>query len=301
MRYRGRFAPTPSGPLHAGSLLTALAGFLQARASGGDWLLRIDDLDMARCRVEHRDTILRQLEAHALHWDESPRLQSEHQAAYSEAFTILQHRAQLYACACTRAELAVSSQSGPDGPLYAGTCRERALNQQNRAIRLRLEPKTLAIDDRCQGRLERRLAEDVGDFVVRRADGQIAYQLACVVDEQAQRITEVVRGSDLIGSSLKQRYLQQVLDVVQPDYLHIPILLDAQGRKLSKQNHARALDSAGASDNLRQALVALGQSPPPTLADASPGEILQWAIPAWRVDRIPRVDRLNSSGLSEAW
>jgi glutamyl-Q tRNA(Asp) synthetase len=199
--YRGRFAPTPSGPLHLGSLLTALASYLRARSAGGLWLLRIDDLDAERSRPEWIDTILRQLQAHRLHWDEPPRLQSRHAAEYLPALQQLQQAGLLYACACTRAQLARDSLPGPDGAVYAGRCRDQAVLSPRPAWRLRAGGCELRMDDIWQGELRRELAKDIGDFVVRRADGQTGYQLACVVDEAAQGITEVVRGADRLQLS----------------------------------------------------------------------------------------------------
>jgi len=286
MSYRGRFAPTPSGPLHAGSLLTALASFLQARVAGGAWLLRIDDLDQPRCRPEHGDKILRQLEAHGLLWDETPRRQSAHVEAYQAAYDQLLARESLYGCGCTRAQLAQTSIAAIDGAIYAGTCRDQSKNLHGNAVRLKVADLSLTLDDVCHGPLLRALAREVGDFVVRRADGQISYQLACVVDEQAQGITEVVRGADLIGSSFRQRYLQQRLDLRQPAYIHVPVLLDEHGRKLSKQNHAESIDRHSVSENLLACLTTLGQQPPASLQGAPAAEILQWACAAWDIHRL---------------
>lgn len=301
MAYCGRFAPTPSGPLHAGSLLTALASYLQARAAGGAWLLRIDDLDRARCRTEHADTILRQLEAHGLYWDAAPRLQSRHIDEYEAAYEQLIARGLLYGCSCTRAQLAQTSRNSIDGPVYAGTCRDRRIDLPGLARRLRVESIELEIDAPCQGRMRRQLDIDIGDFIVRRADGQIAYQLACAADEQAQGITEVVRGADLIGSSFKQRHLQQLLDLPQPAYVHIPVLLDRQGHKLSKQNHAESIDARSAADNLFDGLHHLGQHPPAWLRQARAAEILQWAIAAWNLRRLPRQTSLSTAADIGAW
>ena len=294
--YRGRFAPTPSGPLHLGSLLTALAGWLQARQAGGQWLLRIDDLDTERSSAEHADTILRQLEAHGLHWDDTPRRQSEHADEYRPILRRLRALDLLYACTCTRARLAQDSLPGVDGPVYAGTCRGRAIDEGVRAAwRLRVGSGVVALDDPWQGGLRRDLARDVGDFVVRRADGAIGYQLACVVDEAAQGITEVVRGADLIGSSLRQKHLQALLDLRTPAYRHLPVLVGADGRKLSKQNHARPIDAAHAGANLHDCLALLGQRPPAPLRQAAAGEVLQWALLHWSPACIPQQTQLPSA------
>ena len=301
MIYRGRFAPTPSGPLHAGSLLTALASYLQARAAGGEWLLRIDDLDRTRCRPEYTETILRQLEAHGLHWDAAPRLQNRHVDDYEAAYAKLFAQGLVYGCSCTRAQLALTSLGGIDGTVYAGTCRGRSQAVHGMAARLCVAEIELEIDDVCQGHMRRRLDREVGDFVLRRADGQIAYQLACAIDEQAQGITEVVRGADLIGSSFKQSYLQRLLDLPRPGYLHIPILLGAQGHKLSKQNHAPSIDSHSVADNLLGSLSRLGQHPPAQLRRAAPAEILRWAVAAWDIQQVPRQADLPIGTDPGAW
>lgn len=278
--YRGRFAPTSSGPLHLGSLLTALASWLQARAAAGAWLLRIDDLDRERCRPEHADTILRQLEAHGLLWDEAPRVQSRHAAEYEAAFERLHDLGLLYPCACTRAQLAQDSLPGVDGPVYAGTCRDRAVVSERPSWRLRVGGGGLRLRDPWQGELRRELAVDIGDFVVKRADGRVGYQLACVVDEAAQGISEVVRGADLIGSSFRQIHLQQVLQMASPAYRHLPVLAGADGRKLSKQNHARPVEAAAAAANLQRCLELLNQAPP-ALQGATVEEVLRWGLAHW--------------------
>lgn len=285
--YRGRFAPTPSGPLHLGSLLTALASYLQARRAAGQWLLRIDDLDSERCRAEHSDAILRQLEAHQLLWDEPPRLQSRHVAEYQTAFEQLHDLGLLYPCACTRAQLAQDSLPGIDGPVYAGTCRDHTRLAQRVAWRLRVGDGELRSGDAWQGELRRSLRQDIGDFVLRRADGQIGYQLACVVDEAAQGITEVVRGADLIGSSFRQLHLQALLGLPAPAYRHLPLLLDDHGRKLSKQNHAQPISSAGAGDNLHYCLELLGQAPPQELRGADAMAMMRWGQLHWNPQKVP--------------
>jgi glutamyl-Q tRNA(Asp) synthetase len=281
--YRGRFAPTPSGPLHLGSLVTALASWLQARSQGGAWLLRIDDLDRARCPAGADALILRQLEAHALHWDEDIRYQTDYVDEYKDALAQLDRAGVLYGCTCSRAMLKQISRPGPDGPVYPNRCRGAA--QPGRAsLRVKLEAETLCFDDGWQGRQCRHLVREVGDFVVRRADGAIAYQLACAVDERAQRITEVVRGADLLGSTFCQQWVQRALGYAAPRYRHLPVLVDAQGRKLSKQNHAEPVDSRLAAENLRRCLRLLNQK---DAEGARPGEILAAALGQWDAARIP--------------
>lgn len=288
-RYRGRFAPTPSGPLHLGSLLTALASWLDARHHGGRWLLRIDDLDRARCPPGTDSVILRQLEAHGLHWDESPRYQTDHVAEYRDALHTLQRQDLLYACTCSRAQLKQSAVAGPDGPVYPGTCRA-APAAARASLRARLPDRELCFDDAWQGRQCRHLTTEVGDFVVRRADGAIAYQLACAVDEHAQRITDVVRGADLLGSTFCQRWVQQALGLTAPRYAHLPVVADAQGRKLSKQNHAPAVDSRDAASNLRRCVRLLNQR---EVDGALPGEILAGALARWDAARVSRTAQIR--------
>lgn len=288
--YRGRFAPTPSGPLHAGSLFTALASWLYARKAGGSWLLRIDDLDTARCQDRHAATILTQLEAHGLYWDETPVYQSHQRRYYRQTLEKLQDAGRLYPCACTRAILKRDSLSGPDGRVYNGHCRNLAtpVNTARAATRLRVAPGTLKLEDGLQGALVRNVESEIGDFVVRRADRVIGYHLACAVDEQHMRITDVVRGADLIASTFCQRLVQQALNIDPPRYTHLPIVCDARGRKLSKQNHATPLKNTCASTNLCIALQQLNQHPPPELNKAQPATVLAWALINWHPQNLPR-------------
>lgn len=286
--YRGRFAPTPSGPLHLGSLLTALASYLDARRQQGQWLLRVDDLDTQRISAGAETEILRQLESHALLWDGTIRRQSEHLDEYRAAIESLNRQGLTYGCDCSRALLAQRALPGPDGAVYPGTCRNRGLTGPDLALRLRLADEELSFEDAGQGPQRRSLATDIGDFVVRRRDGVIAYQLACAVDEHAQRITHVVRGADLLGSCFMQLQLMQHLRLRPPRYRHLPVLVDSGQRKFSKQNHSLAIDPAQASANLLRCLSLLGQSPPPALARATAAEILAWAVPHWAAKSLPR-------------
>jgi len=285
--YRGRFAPTPSGPLHLGSLLTALAGWLQARRARGSWLLRIDDLDRPRCQPGADSVILRQLEAHGLAWDEPPRYQSAHIEEYEAALQRLHADGRIYPCTCTRALLAQHALPGPDGPVYDGRCRARRLPCSERhALRFRVEAGMVAFEDGWRATQRRNALSDVGDFVLRRSDGTMGYQLACAVDERAQGITEVVRGADLLGSTFRQRLLIQALHWRAPGYCHGPVLVARDGLKLSKQNHAAAVEPASASVNLVHCLGLLGCALPVDLQESAPAEILAWACAHWAPERL---------------
>jgi glutamyl-Q tRNA(Asp) synthetase len=278
-----------------GSLLTALASWLDARAARGRWLLRIDDLDRTRCTLAAESEILRQLEAHGLTWDETPRRQSARVAEYEDAIARLRDSGALYACTCTRARLALTSLRGTDGPVYAGTCRETAATPSAAsALRFRMPDGETAFDDRVQGGLRRDNRLDIGDFVVQRNDGICGYQLACAVDEHAQRITRVVRGADLIPSTLCQLHLLRALGYDAPSYAHIPVIIDRSGRKLSKQNHARPLDLRKAAGNLVECLSMLGQTLPPSLARGRTEEIMEWAVKNWALDTIPRQTSIDT-------
>lgn len=287
-RYRGRFAPTPSGPLHLGSLLTALASWLCARTVGGVWLLRVDDLDRERCDPASTAQILGQLDAHGLHWDETPRYQSEHLEAYMAALECLRVEGRLYACDCSRTQLRERGQPGREGRVYDGRCRQRQRALAAHAWRLRVDPQERSFEDGWQGRQHCRMDVEIGDFAVRRRDGTIAYQLACAVDEHAQAITDVVRGADLLASTFMQLQVSSALGFNAPAYRHLPVLVTEDGRKLSKQNHAPPIEIQAAASNLCRCLQWLGQAPPDRLHTASVAEVLGWALAHWQADRVPR-------------
>lgn len=265
--YTGRFAPSPTGPLHFGSYVAALASWLDARAAAGRWLVRVEDLDRPRERPGAADEILRTLVRLGLEWDGAVLYQSRRAAIYQEALRKLE--GDTYWCGCSRREIADSAlRLASDGAqVYPGTCRAGlAPGKTPRALRVRTGPAPLSFVDRVQGRLEQVLERDVGDFVLLRADGQFAYQLAVVVDDAAQGVTDVVRGADLIDSTPRQIHLQHLLGVPTPRYLHIPVMLDAAGDKLSKSAGAGAIDFSPAT--LRRALAFLGQPPAETLDEA---------------------------------
>lgn len=283
--YRGRFAPTPSGPLHLGSLFTALASWLASRQAGGEWRLRIDDLDRPRCVPGAEDIILRQLEAHGLLWEGALVRQSQHEPEYLAALRQLDSQGLLYRCICTRATLVQSALPGPDGAVYAGTCRDAPLpSGVAGALRFRVPRGEVKWHDGVQGLVRRETPKQSGDFVVRRADGQLGYHLACALDEQRMGITEVLRGADLIGSTAHQLQVLQVLGAATPRYSHVPVLLAEDSRKLSKQNGAQALETAplAVARQLLLCLKAMRLSPPEALHRASAALILQWALLHWR-------------------
>jgi glutamyl-Q tRNA(Asp) synthetase len=256
----GRFAPSPTGPLHFGSLVAAVASWLDARAAGGRWLVRMEDLDQPRVQPGAADEILRALERLGLGWDGEVVVQNRRTALYQPALERI--RAHTYWCGCTRREIADSSLglAGDGAAIYPGTCR-RGLppGKPPRALRLRVDASKIGFVDRVQGRREQVLGRDVGDFVLYRADGQFAYQLAVVVDDAAQGVTDVVRGADLIDSTARQIFLQRLLGLPTPRYLHVPVVVNAAGEKLSKQTGAEPLDLSRPEQELRRALAFLGQ------------------------------------------
>jgi glutamyl-Q tRNA(Asp) synthetase len=287
--YVGRFAPSPTGPLHFGSLVAALGSCLEAHRHGGRWLVRMEDVDEPRCSRVVGDGILATLERFGFVWDGEVIWQSRRTAAYQEALATLRDQGLLYPCACTRRELGDASPAIDGAARYPGTCRDGLPpGRSARAWRLRVTDEEIRIDDAVQGAVVQRLASDVGDFVLLRADGYVAYQLAVVVDDAMQGVTDVVRGSDLLDSTPRQVWLQRCLGLPTPDYLHLPVAVDGQGEKLSKQTGARALDAERPGAVLVAALQFLGQSPPADLVGAGAPTVWQWAREHWAAARIPR-------------
>lgn len=284
----GRFAPSPTGPLHFGSLAAALGSCLEARARGGRWLVRIEDVDRPRCRPEHAAAILTTLEACGFEWDGPVLWQSARTERYRAVLAQLQAAGAVYPCACTRAELA-GAPPGIDGaPVYPGTCRAALPpGKAARAWRLRLAD-TVEFDDAVQGRQCQHLPTAVGDCVLLRADGLFAYQLAVVVDDADQGIDHVVRGADLIHSTPRQIYLQRLLGWTTPAYAHLPVAVDAAGAKLSKQTRAAPVDARDPLAALLAAARFLGQHPPAELRRAASADFWHWAHAHWRLDRVPR-------------
>jgi glutamyl-Q tRNA(Asp) synthetase len=293
MKYRGRFAPSPTGPLHFGSLVAAVASYLDARANAGEWIVRMEDLDPARTLVGADEEILADLEffGFQFQWDDAVVRQSERTKAYREAFDRLKACDLIYPCGCSRKEIADSTLGADSrsGRRYPGTCADGLpLGRTPRAWRIHVNG-SIDFNDRVQGTYHQDLAADVGDFVLLRADGVFAYQLAVVVDDAAQGITDVVRGADLLDSTPRQIYLQRVLNVPTPRYLHVPVAVDREGYKLSKQTGAQALDRSRAGELLHSALTFLRQEPPAELRRAGVDEIWAWSIAAWSPQRLPPV------------
>ena len=273
--YVGRFAPSPTGPLHMGSLIAALASWLDARAASGHWLVRMEDIDQPRAVAGANADILRSLERLGLRWDGEVVYQSARQDLYRDALARLQ--AHTYWCSCSRREIADSSLGlAVDGaPIYPGTCRE-GTTRTGRSLRVRTDAGEIAFDDRVQGEQSQVLAQEAGDFVLYRADGLFAYQLAVVIDDAEQGITDVVRGADLLDSTPRQIHLQHLLELPTPRYMHVPVAVNEKGEKLAKQTGAQPI--AAGWDPMQRALGFLGQRH---------AENLEQAIKQWDPARIP--------------
>ena len=280
--YRGRFAPSPTGDLHLGTLLAAVGSYLQARSQNGEWLMRIEDVDTTRRVAGAADTLLSALDGFGFEWDGEVVYQSQRAELYESALEILSKKDLIYPCTCSRKQLT------DEGMVYAGHCRHRhlPLNEEH-ALRLRIEDRLIGFDDQVIGKYQQQLASECGDFVIKRRDGLFAYQLAVVVDDAEQGINEVVRGVDLLDSTPRQIYLQQQLGYAQPDYLHLPLLIDKQGHKLGKSTGAAALDLSRPVPHLHSTLELLGQKPPVELARDSLSQLWLWAIEHWNMDHIP--------------
>lgn len=284
--YRGRFAPSPTGLLHAGSLTTAVGSYLHARSQGGQWLLRIEDLDPPREVPGAADAILRTLEALGFTWDGPVIWQSQRLTAYQDALDTLIASGHAYPCACTRREIALAGHPGVDGVVYPGTCRNGlAAGKTGRAWRLHVPAGEVMFMDGHYGAQRQDVAHQVGDYVLKRADGLFAYQLAVVVDDAWQGISEVVRGADLLDSTPRQIVLQRALNAPTPRYTHLPLLVNAAGEKLSKQTLAPAIRPDQAADELRLALTRLNHAPPADCQGLD--ELWSWALAHWSLARAP--------------
>ncbi len=280
--YIGRFAPSPTGPLHFGSLIAAVGSYLQAHQQHGQWQVRMEDLDPPREVAGAADNILRTLERYGFQWHGPVIYQSQRSDAYDDALATLGNQGHSFACSCTRKDILKA------GGIYPGTCRNGAkLDTSAHAIRLNTQNAHIEFRDGLQGTIKENLEKEVGDFVLHRADGLYAYQLAVVVDDAEQGITEIVRGKDLLSSTPRQIFLQQQLNVITPHYIHLPIALNASGEKLSKQTYAAALPEKDRGKPLFKALQFLGQNPPDKLQNDSVHNIWSWAFKHWNLLQVP--------------
>ena len=297
--YRGRFAPSPTGPLHFGSLVAAVGSYLQAKQARGQWLVRIEDLDPPRTVSGSADLILRTLEAFGFEWDEAVRFQSHRFADYEHALQKLTQGNLCYPCSCTRSELqalAATPAENGDELRYPGRCRAGPLHAEGPfAWRLRVSDESVCFDDRLQGLHCLNLETSIGDFVVKRRDGWYAYQLAVVVDDADQHISEVVRGADLLLNTPRQIALQRALGLPTPNYVHLPLVTDAAGRKLAKSTAATAVEANLATQTLWRVLSFLRQQPPDELQRASLSVLWNWAIEHWQIDVLRNLRELKLS------
>jgi glutamyl-Q tRNA(Asp) synthetase len=331
--YRGRFAPSPTGSLHFGSLVAAVGSYLDAKHHQGTWLVRMEDLDSPRCVAGAADDILRTLAAFGLHSDEPVLYQSQRTAAYEAALHQLQTIGAMYPCCCTRREIADSALHGIDGQIYPGACRNGIPEgREGRAWRVRTDylfrhsrengnpaihnaffsnpldscfrgndgtkilVGVIEFDDALQGHITQHLENEIGDFVVKRADGLFAYQLAVVADDAFQGITHILRGADLLHSTPRQIYLQRLLGLPTPHYMHLPIVVNAQGEKLSKQTLAQAIGTNNVAATLTSVLGFLQQQPPDELRKGSVEEVLNWAIKHWQLKQLQSLQEIRCEG-----
>jgi len=287
MPVTGRFAPSPTGPLHFGSVVAAVASYMQAKNQRGKWLVRMDDVDSPRNQAGADTAILKTLEILGLHWDDEVLFQSHRQEAYQEALEILSDKKLVYRCTCTRKQL--------QGTAYPGTCRHQAHDpDQQHSLRIITNQSPTKFNDEIQGHFQQVLETEIGDFIVHRADGLVAYHIATVVDDAWQGITEIVRGADLLDSTPRQIYLQQILNYSMPSYAHLPVAVNEHGYKLSKQHYARPVNDTEPVAILFTALDFLGQQPDKVLLHGNVEEIIQWGIKHWSMNKIPRLSSLGT-------
>ena len=287
--YVGRFAPSPTGLLHYGSLVAALASYLDAKAHDGKWLVRIEDLDPPREIAGSSTRILEQLQVFALKWDGEVMFQSARLSVYEQILQRLMSQGFCFYCNCSRQRV-----SALDG-IYDGRCRNRELaSGPDVAVRVRTNPDLMQLTDRIQGKYTQNLEQEIGDFILKRKDGLFSYQLAVVADDAAQEITHVVRGNDLLASTPRQIYLQQLLGLPIPRYAHIPIVVNELGQKLSKQHFAQPIDHASASSLISSALRSLGMTLPSSLNRAAPAFLIEWGIEHWDIQRVPKLAKMRA-------
>jgi len=280
--YVGRFAPSPTGPLHFGSLLAAVASYLEARRNNGRWLVRVEDIDPPREQTGASDLIVRALERYGFEWDGPVTYQSQSDSQHRQMLQQLLDAGLAYECGCSRRDLA-DVPRGPLGTIYPGNCRDGTAADET-AIRVRTNDVPIAFEDGLQGSQSQRLESESGDFIILRRDGLVAYHLAVVVDDDLQGVTEIVRGIDLMDSTPRQIWLQRCLGLQTPGYQHIPVAVNADGSKLSKLTGADGIPLQAVEPELLAALEALGQSPPADIRDASVADIWAWAFEHWQID-----------------
>ncbi len=289
-RYRGRFAPSPTGPLHLGSLVAAIASYAQALSQAGQWLLRIEDIDPPREVPGAADQIIRALAAHGFEWHDGVLYQSENTERLMTFVTRLLDDDVAYPCVCSREQVRAAARAvTATGPVYPGTCRSRGARRSPSgpsAVRIRTEGARVHFEDLLQGRIECDVEREIGDFIIRRKDGLIAYSLAGVVDDRDQQITQVVRGADLLDFTPAQIYLQQALGFTSPIYCHVPVVVNESGHKLSKQSGATPIDNSRAPTNLVRGLEILGQRPPPELAEGRVADVWEWTRSHWTLESV---------------
>jgi len=293
-RLIGRFAPSPTGALHLGSLIAATASYLNIRQQKNNlWLLRIEDLDNQRSQEKHTKTIINQLEAYGFVWDDEIMYQSQRTQAYQAAFDRLSDF--IFPCSCTRKSLQADQRSSTTQSqysyIYPGTCRNKPITHdlKNCSFRIHTNPDKQCFTDEIQGRYCQNLASNVGDFVLKRADGSFTYQLAVVVDDAFQGINQITRGADLLDNTPRQLYLQKLLDISSPDYAHFPVITTNDGKKLSKQNQSPEISTNNKRATLIKVLTFLGQSPPDTSEFAHLSDLWSFAIQNWDQNKIPKV------------
>ena len=286
--YRGRFAPSPSGPLHFGSLITATGSWCAARSRKGEWLIRIDDLDKPRIKTGAIDEILMTLESFGLLWDKKVMYQSNQIDFYVQYLEILKKKKETYICTCSRKDIVRNSRSrGVDGPIYPETCKQKFLKNIQGSIRISVKNKLVEFTDTFQGKIKSNIMIDVGDFILKRADNVFSYHLASIVDDHVMGITHVSRGADLLHSPPRQIYLMNRLNLEIPIYSHLPLAIDKEGRKLSKQDRDDPIIKMNPGIAVWKTLKFLNQSPPVDLKTYQPKEILNWAVQNWKEHLVP--------------
>ena len=287
--YIGRYAPSPTGPLHFGTLVAAVASYLQAKSRQGQWLMRIEDVDTTRSVAGAADDMLQTFESFGFEWDGGVIYQSLRTEHYEQALAALTKENLVYPCTCSRKQIADGIIEGSPVGIYNGKCRFRTLPlNEEHALRIHVNDIAITFEDHVMGKYSQQLNTECGDFVIKRRDGLFAYQLAVVVDDALQGITEVVRGTDLLDSTPRQIYLQQQLGYAQPDYLHLPLVIDENRQKLGKSTGGAALDKSQPVKSLVAALQHLGQQPPGELETAELNAFWQWAIEHWNIHNIPK-------------